>query len=533
MARCLPCEGQVIYAPSTFGTNEWGVQDASGGISVFYSPAPVVALGDRVRLVATRDAFNNQEQLAAPVYYFANLGSAPQVQPLPYTTGQVASGATEGWLSVITGTVSGLPACTGNYQFNINDGSGSTVVFVDQDTAVNVCALGVVNGDRIVVTGFSTQFGAVYEVKPRFPADVKRLFDVTFVYHDLEDAVQSGEDVQLRGDFTNWGTNPITMAHDAGYTVFSATVTLPTTTTQNYRYYVEAAGGNTAQNLLNTNDRSLVITQGTTLKNDYRNVVVDGGNLNGPAAQTINLGGPTASIDGQLYVPEVTNPAGAGRGLKAEAGYGNSTSPASWSWFAMVFASQTGNNDAYAGVITPTAGGVYSYATRYNGNWGAGNPNSLWVYADLDGIPFSLDKTGVLTVTAPQLTINKAVATAHPVVNLGEIVTYTFTLSNSGNGAATGMLITDVLPTAVNFGGFVQQNSATFGSGAITWSGSLNAGTAATVIFTTTVKNDQSLYDTDVMNTVQYTSGNGGSGSANIAFAVVKRYFIYMPLIQR
>ncbi|NTU63565.1 MAG: DUF11 domain-containing protein, partial [Chloroflexi bacterium] len=42
-------EGQVIYAPSTFGTNEWGVQDASGGISVFYSPAPVAALGDRVR----------------------------------------------------------------------------------------------------------------------------------------------------------------------------------------------------------------------------------------------------------------------------------------------------------------------------------------------------------------------------------------------------------------------------------------------------------------------------------------------------
>ena len=179
-------EGQVIYVPSTFGTNEWGVQDASGGISVFYSPAPVAALGDRVRLVATRGAFNNQEQLAAPVYYFANLGSAPQVPPLPYTTGQVASGATEGWLSVITGTVSGLPACTGNYQFNLNDGSGSTVVFVDQDTAVNVCALGVVNGDAIRVVGFSTQSNALYEVKPRRPADVKRVFDVTFVYRDLE-----------------------------------------------------------------------------------------------------------------------------------------------------------------------------------------------------------------------------------------------------------------------------------------------------------------------------------------------------------
>ena len=88
-------------------------------------------------------------------------------------------------------------------------------------------------------------------------------------------------------------------------------------------------------------------------------------------------------------------------------------------------------------------------------------------------------------------------------------------------------------PLAVNFGGFVQQNSATFSSGAITWSGSLNANAAATVVFTATVKNDQSLYGTNITNTVQFTSGNGGGGSANIAFAVVKRYFIYMPLIQR
>ena len=97
----------------------------------------------------------------------------------------------------------------------------------------------------------------------------------------------------------------------------------------------------------------------------------------------------------------------------------------------------------------------------------------------------------------------------------------------------TSILITDVLPAAVNFGGFVQQNGAAYGSGAITWSGSLNVGASATVIFTATVKNDQSLYGTDVMNTVQFTSGNGGSGSANIAFAVVKHYFLYLPLIKR
>ena len=95
------------------------------------------------------------------------------------------------------------------------------------------------------------------------------------------------------------------------------------------------------------------------------------------------------------------------------------------------------------------------------------------------------------------------------------------------------MLITDVLPTAVTFGGFVQQNGAVYGSGAITWSGSLNAGVSATVIFTATVKNNRSLYGTNVSNTVQFTSGNDGSGSTSAAFDLVKRYFTYLPFIKR
>ncbi|HZY40682.1 MAG TPA: hypothetical protein VFF59_01645, partial [Anaerolineae bacterium] len=297
-------EGQVIYVPNTFGTNEWGVQDASGGISVFFSPPPSAQLGDRVRLVATRGAFSGQAQLGATVYYFANLGPGTQVAPRPYTTGQVLSGSTEGWLVVVTGTVSSLPACstTANYQFNLNDGSGATTIFVDKDTLVNVCAQGVVNGDRIVVTGFSTQFSGLFEVKPRFPADVKRLFDVTFVYNDLEDVVHVGENVQLRGDFTNWGTNPITLSHDAGYMVFSATVTLPTTATQGYKYYADAfEGNNLAWDLLNTDNRSFAPTQGVTVKQDYRNTPIGWGNLNGPATATINLGASVV-VSGEVYV---------------------------------------------------------------------------------------------------------------------------------------------------------------------------------------------------------------------------------------
>ena len=90
------------------------------------------------------------------------------------------------------------------------------MIFVDKDTLVDVCALGVVNGDPLVVTGFSTQFNGVFEVKPRFPADARRVYQVTFVYNDLEDVVAVGEDVQLRGDFTSWATNPITLSARCG-----------------------------------------------------------------------------------------------------------------------------------------------------------------------------------------------------------------------------------------------------------------------------------------------------------------------------
>ncbi len=527
-------EGQVIYVPGTLGTNEWGLQDASGGISIFFSPAPVAQLNDRVQLVATYNSpFNGQLQLGSPVYYFANLGAGPQVTPLPYTTGQVAAGASEGWLVVVTGTVSALPACTpgtSNYQFNLDDGSGSTVVFVDKDTLVDVCAQGVVNGDRIVVTGFSSQYNGTMEIKPRFPADTKPLYDVTFIYNDLEDVVNVGENVQLRGDFNGWAG--VTMTHDAGYTVFSTTVTLPTTGTQGYKYYASAVSEPLAYDLLNTADRSVNVNQGVTVKQDYRNTPIGWGNLNGPASASINLGA-SVPVSGQVYVQSVTAGAGAGRGIKAEMGYGTSVDPATWTWAPMTYLAETGNNDVYSGPLTPMAGGVYSYALRYDANFGAGNPNAGWTYADLDGVPFSLDQAGVVTVTAPQLAFAKSVEKPASEMQPGDVVTYTLELSNSGDGTATGVLITDVLPVEITFGGFVQQNGAVETSGTITWSGALNVGVTATIVFTATVGDQRAFYGRMVTNTAQFTSDNGGSDSAEAEFQIVNRYFILLPLVQR
>jgi predicted extracellular nuclease/DNA/RNA endonuclease YhcR with UshA esterase domain len=223
--------------------------------------------------------------------------------------------------------------------------------------------------------------------------------DITFVYHDLEDVVQPGESVYLAGNFTGWVAN-IPLSANAASSVFSVTVSGMAADTYEYKYVVSDTLTIGEQwDWLNTSNHSLTVSGDATV-NDYRNVTVGWANLQWPPATSTTMGVATENIYGKLYIQGVTNtPATAGRGLKAEVGYGSAPTPGSWAWFPMSFQGDDGpNNDEFFGVITPTMPGVFSYATRYDGNWGVGNPNADWTYASLNGIPFDIDQTGVLTV---------------------------------------------------------------------------------------------------------------------------------------
>ena len=167
-------EGQVTFLPGTFSANDWGLQDASGGIVGYFYPPPDVALGDYVRLMATRADYNGQEELAEPVYYVANLGPGPEVTPMILTTGAVDSGDTDGLLMQISGIITGLTTCPANqnYSFMVDDGSGAAMVYVDTTTGIDVCAMGTANGKEMLVTGFSSQYGSVFQVKPRQDSDI-------------------------------------------------------------------------------------------------------------------------------------------------------------------------------------------------------------------------------------------------------------------------------------------------------------------------------------------------------------------------
>jgi uncharacterized repeat protein (TIGR01451 family) len=183
-------QGKIIVAPGTYNGTEWALQDSSGGIAVYHYPPPVVSLGDTVKLIGERGAYNGQEQFS-DILYFENLASGAEVAPLITDTGAIDTGSTEGWLVRVEGVVSGLN-CPNDHSFDVDDGSGSTYVYVDSDTGADLCSLGTENGDNVQITGFSTEYNGTMEIKPRRPADLMLLKSTPDFSKDAPSNVAAG-----------------------------------------------------------------------------------------------------------------------------------------------------------------------------------------------------------------------------------------------------------------------------------------------------------------------------------------------------
>jgi uncharacterized repeat protein (TIGR01451 family) len=274
---------------------------------------------------------------------------------------------------------------------------------------------------------------------------------VTFEYNDVEDVVAVGEDVYLAGSFNGWTPGDILLNPNPDYSVFSVTLTLET---GEYWYkYIVASGGD-QWDWLNTSDRYVNVDGDITL-NDYRLVYVGYAHLPGPESMTVVFGDPTEPITGEVWIQNVTNPAGEGRAVIAQLGYGTDLNPTNWDWFDIEYSADFYNNDLYTGIFTPTATGVYSYAVRFDGNWGIGNPNVGWTYGDTDGVypgePFELANTGILTVGAPQVVLTKTVGTEEGVcastdsidILAGSEVFYCYTVENTGDITLTYHTLAD------------------------------------------------------------------------------------------
>ena len=85
------------------------------------------------------------------------------------------SEASEGLLVTVKGTITRGPEddLPYGYKFFVDDGSGELTIFVNLETEIDVTTLAV--GQRVMITGFSSQFADHYEIDPRSPADVRIL----------------------------------------------------------------------------------------------------------------------------------------------------------------------------------------------------------------------------------------------------------------------------------------------------------------------------------------------------------------------
>jgi len=542
-------EGTVTAEPGIFkdfGQNrKLYMQDGTGGVLVYLSSGlNPVNRHHRVRVVGTMDEYRAETEIiplsAAAV---VDLGSGTPVEPLSLATGDVNEDV-EGQLVRVAGYIVEKPNA---YTLRVNDGSGSVDIYryynLGQTTDPNyIDFTPYVVGDYVVVTGTTRGYdysGTIRrEVLPRGPADVKELYPTTFVYHDLEDVVHDGEAVYLAGSFNGWSTTATPMNPSADFSAFSVTVVLETSGTYEYKHvvYTDTVSGPANWNWLQSQNRSVSVNAPTVV-NDYRHIQPGYVVLQWPYAITTTVGVATENIYGQIWADDLTSRDGPPRAILAEVGYGTDPDPANWTtWSPMVWNTQSGNNDEFRGVLTPTASGVYSYVVRFNGNWGEGNPHNQWYYGDTDGVypgePFEIENAGVLTVLAPSLSVAKSVVPQADVPP-GGVVTYTVVLSNSGAGDALGVVLTDVLPAEVTFGGWVQQSDAVYENGVITWTGTVTGGTEVRLVFTATLGTDSGLYNRTVVNTARFVSDNAGSGSAQATFATARRYWVYLPLVMR
>jgi uncharacterized repeat protein (TIGR01451 family) len=268
---------------------------------------------------------------------------------------------------------------------------------------------------------------------------------VDFVYYDLEDVVLPGEAVYLTGDFAGWAPDALLMTPNGDSSVFNLSVPLEMGIHE-YKYvvYTDTLASGPAhwdwlQSYPDGHNRMVDVTGDMTVE-DYRDIVPGWWVLQWPPAVTTTVHIPTESIYGQIWAWGFTTEPGEPRALLAELGFGMDVDPSAWAtWADMPWSSQEGDNDQYADTILPDETGVYSYAVRFNGNWGVGNPNNFWYYGDTNGNDYNPSEAGVLTVIGPSIELAKTVGTDPNAcattdsldVLVGTEVYYCFTVTNT------------------------------------------------------------------------------------------------------
>lgn len=181
-ARALPLgsrvtvEGTVSTPSGAFASSffdaGFGMQDDCAGIYVSLQTDLLLVPGDRVRVTGVlADSFGLLVLLPDDPSDVDRRGHHHPPDARRVATGAVGE-STEGLLVTVKAKITRAPAADDGFGFKlfVDDGSGELQIFVNLQTGIDVSALAV--GDRVKVTGFSSQFEADFEIDPRFPQDL-------------------------------------------------------------------------------------------------------------------------------------------------------------------------------------------------------------------------------------------------------------------------------------------------------------------------------------------------------------------------
>ncbi|MGF1532572.1 MAG: DUF5689 domain-containing protein [Bernardetiaceae bacterium] len=176
-ARALP-QGSIVSITGTFTVSSQFngpayIQDATGGIAIFDNQVHGVGnfnIGDSVTVTGTRSAFNNEQQLINLTQVTPHGTANRPVVPQVITLSQLNDPNLTGKLVHIQNANFPGPGdlLFGNSNFILNDASGNGEMRIDGATNL----VGRVQPSSCSVVGVIGQFNALFQLKPRFTADI-------------------------------------------------------------------------------------------------------------------------------------------------------------------------------------------------------------------------------------------------------------------------------------------------------------------------------------------------------------------------
>jgi hypothetical protein len=159
------------FASSFFDVG-FGLQDRSAGLYVSLQIDLHLTPGDRARVTGVLvDSYGLLVLVPDGPDDVERGGHGGPPAPRRVRTGGVGE-STEGLLVSIKATIVDAPTSDLPYGYKlfVDDGSGELQIFVNLETGIDVTTLAA--GQRVAVTGFSSQFEDHYEIDPRNQGDI-------------------------------------------------------------------------------------------------------------------------------------------------------------------------------------------------------------------------------------------------------------------------------------------------------------------------------------------------------------------------